>query len=196
MTGENETHRVAGCEVLCVALWRTRPSVLFVLEARFSAPIDKTPCFNANPHRRSSPYAMFPTATSPPPPLPLYYLALVHPDSEILGADIWMAATAGAFWKIDVSSIKRYFIPRARREIFPTRRFVALDRPPGNNRKPATIALTTLVIDTAMSNWQEQYRIPVFGKGERRRHFTKKFKKLFFLFVNPKNFIKIYGNKM
>jgi len=48
--------------VLCVALWRTRPSVLFVLEARFSLPIDRTPCFNANPHRwpSASPSPYFP----------------------------------------------------------------------------------------------------------------------------------------
>lgn len=54
--------------VLCVALWRTRPCVLFVLEARFS-PIDRTPCFNANPHRRSPPFVVFPPLAQIPFPI-------------------------------------------------------------------------------------------------------------------------------
>lgn len=65
--------------VLCVALWRTRPSVLFVLEARFSLPIDRTrtPCFNANPHCPAfPPFAIFPPADRNPSPPPQ------HPSSS------------------------------------------------------------------------------------------------------------------
>lgn len=78
-----------------MALWRTRPSVLFVLEARFSQPIDRTPCFNANPHRRSPPFAVFPLPQLPR--FPVTSLLCVS-ATEVLGrADIWTAATADAF---------------------------------------------------------------------------------------------------
>lgn len=56
---------------------------------------------------------------------------------EILGrADIWTAATADAFWKIDVSSIKRYFPARRRRGDFSNSAFRTLDRSM-DDRKPA-----------------------------------------------------------
>lgn len=148
--------------VLCVALWRTRPSVLFVLEARFSPPIDKTPCFNANPHRQSSPYTPCShrnLSSSPPRTISLLYTVIARYWARIFGR--WLPRApfekSMSHQSSDISSA------RAAGD-FSDSAFRTLDRSPGNNRKPATTALTTLVIDTAMSNWQEQYRIVTFGK--------------------------------
>lgn len=165
MVAKTGTKHRGRMRVLCVALWRTRPSVFFVLEARFS-PIDKTPCFNANPHRRSSPYAVF-----PPQPLPLSlpvlsrsYTVIARYWARIFGRRLPRAPfeKSMSHQSSDISST------RAAGD-FSDSAFRTLDRSPGNDRKPATTALTTLVIDTATSNWQEQYRIATFGrKGERR----------------------------
>lgn len=99
--------------VLCVALWRKRPSVLFVLQARFSPPIDKTPCFNANPHRQSSPYAATSPPPSPPSPLSLLY--------SVIARDIERGYLDGGYRGrllknrcLHQSYFQRYFIPRAR----------------------------------------------------------------------------------
>lgn len=52
--------------VLCVALWRTRPSVLFVLEARFSLPIDRERLVLMRiPIVGSPPFAVFPLPQQP-----------------------------------------------------------------------------------------------------------------------------------
>lgn len=50
---------------------------------------------------------------------------------------IWTATTADAFWKIDVSSIKRYVIPARRRGDFSDAASRTLDRS-ADDRKPAT----------------------------------------------------------
>jgi hypothetical protein len=110
--------------VLCVAVWRTRPSVLFVLEARFSLPIDKGRLVLMR-----VPFAVFPDSPHRifPPPLPSSPFPLPLPgilriilcdnadnatrrDTKILAArKFGRPGVRGPLKNRPVSSIKRYF---------------------------------------------------------------------------------------
>lgn len=138
--------------VLCVALWRTRPSVLFVLEARFSQPIDRTPCFNANPHRRSPPFAAFPPPPPPPqPPFPILLRSCTYRDEDI-GPRGYLDSGYRLLKNRCLINQAIFYSAARRRSDFSNSAFRTLGRSQ-DDRKPARpIALTTSAINTTMAN--------------------------------------------